>query len=435
MQNHRQRLNKSFDYIKSAGGIEEYRLKTNGLSILFMEDHKVPLVNVMVTYKVGSRNEATGHTGATHLLEHLMFKGSKNFNKKNNRHIWSLLEARGAKVNATTWYDRTNYYELLPKEHLEDALAIEADRMRNAYIRERDRASEMTVVRNEYEWGENNPLEVLDKSIWATAFQAHPYHHPTIGWQSDIENVPITQLKKFYNTFYWPNNAVLSLIGDFDKSCVLRLIEKYFGKLPASPCGIPSVYTKEAPQEGERRVVVTRAGQSRIVGIAHKIPEALNPDFHALFMLSIVLCGGKSSRLYGKLVDMGLAISVESLCFPLHDPGLFIVYAELTSRTSHQKIEKIIKDEYRQIQGCGINGNEFERAKSQIISSEAMSRDGYYTRASSLNEAIALGDWTFYVNFLDKIRSVRIEDIKRVAKRYLVEEQSTVGWFVPKKLN
>ena len=205
-----------FKFIKTSGGIEEYRLESNNLRILTLEDHSAPVATFMVTYHVGSRNEAIGYTGATHLLEHLMFKGSKKFNKEKNTAIWSELQNVGAQINATTWNDRTNYFEVVPSEHLERAIAIEADRMRHAFLKDEDRQPEMTVVRNEFERGENSPFDVLDKNIWATAYQAHPYHHSTIGWRSDIENVSTKRLKEFYNMYYWPNNATVTVIGDFE---------------------------------------------------------------------------------------------------------------------------------------------------------------------------------------------------------------------------
>ena len=188
-------MNKNFKRVKQSKGIVEYKHSKNDLSILLLENDNSPLATFMITYHVGSRNEAIGYTGSTHLLEHLMFKGSKKFNKKNNNAIWDVLQNAGALLNATTWFDRTNYFELVPSEHLEKAVEIEADRMRNAFIKEEDKNSEMTVVTNEFERGENDPLESLDKNIWSTAYQAHPYHHSTIGWRTDIENVSINRLK------------------------------------------------------------------------------------------------------------------------------------------------------------------------------------------------------------------------------------------------
>ncbi len=283
--------------MRECGGVTEYRLKANGLTVLLAEERTVPVVCVNVTYRVGSRNEAVGHTGATHLLEHLLFKGSKHFHKGNGKPIDRLLIRRGAELNASTWFDRTNYYEVVPLGTLEDALAIEADRMRFAFLRERDRAAEMTVVRNEFERGENDPLEALDKALWAAAFTAHPYHHPTIGWRADVENVPIERLRAFYRTYYWPNNATLTLVGDLDARSVLNIVARHFGPVPASPHPIPHVYTVEPEQQGERRTIVSRAGEVRIVGIAHKAPEALHQDTPALLLLMELLVGGNASRL------------------------------------------------------------------------------------------------------------------------------------------
>ncbi|HEY9247712.1 MAG TPA: pitrilysin family protein, partial [Rariglobus sp.] len=193
-----------FTYVRTLGGISEYTLDANGLQVLVLPEHSAPVATFMVTYRVGSRNEVTGTTGATHLLEHLMFKGTANFNREKGNSVDQLLEKVGAVYNATTWLDRTNYFANLGKDHLEAYVAIESDRMRNLWLRESDRRPEMTVVRNEFEIGENNPVQALDKEINAAAFVAHPYHHSTIGWRSDIENVPIEKLKQFYDTFYWP---------------------------------------------------------------------------------------------------------------------------------------------------------------------------------------------------------------------------------------
>ncbi|MBT6638696.1 MAG: insulinase family protein, partial [Candidatus Marinimicrobia bacterium] len=245
-----------FEFIKASGGIEEYTLKKNNLTVLVLEDHSAPVATFMVTYHVGSRNEAIGYTGSTHLLEHLMFKGSRNYNKEKGTAIWTELQNIGAQINATTWNDRTNYFEVVPSEHLERAIAIEADRMRFAFLKDEDRQPEMTVVRNEFERGENSPFDVLDKNIWAAAYQAHPYHHSTIGWRSDIENISTERLQEFYHTYYWPNNATATLIGDFNKKEALALIKKYFGEHGASENSIPGMYTEEPEQEGPRRTVV-----------------------------------------------------------------------------------------------------------------------------------------------------------------------------------
>lgn len=425
-------MNKMFNQIKESGGITEYQHKKNGLTVLFLENHNAPVITFMVTYRVGSRNEAIGHTGSTHLLEHLMFKGSEQFNKEKGTAIWNVLQDVGATINATTWFDRTNYFELLPKEHLPQAVKIEADRMRSAFIRDDDRKSEMTVVRNEFERGENDPWEALDKNIWATAYQAHPYHHSTIGWRSDIENVPTERLKEFYDTFYWPNNATVTVIGDFDKAKTLVLLDQKFGSISRSPHTIPEMYTTEPIQEGPRRITVKRAGEMPIIGIAHKIPEGTNKDIYALQILGRILGYGKTSRFYKRFIDTGLAADVNVWSYPLHDNGLFITYLFLAGDDSCEDVEKEILDEYAKIISDGVDVEELQRAKSQINAQTAFTRDGTYSVASNLNEAIALGDWTYYTTFLKKVKNVSIDDIRRVANTYLKEDQSTTGFFIPK---
>ena len=422
----------SFKHIKSSGGIEEYQLKSNGLKVLMLQDSSTPVATFMVTYHVGSRNEAIGYTGSTHLLEHLMFKGSRNYNKEKETAIWDELQNIGAQINATTWNDRTNYFEVVPSQYLEKAISIEADRMRYSFLRDEDRQPEMTVVRNEYERGENSPFDVLDKNIWATAYQAHPYHHSTIGWRSDIENVSTERLKDFYNIYYWPNNATATVIGDFNVDSTLSLIEKYFGEHSKSEHEIPKVYTEEPQQEGPRRIVVKRTGQAGITAVAHKTPHGLHNDIHAIHLLGKILCDGKSSRLYQKIVDQGLATSLFMYDFPFKDNGLFITYAFLTPEVSNQKVEEIILDEYNDIINNGVDQEELNRAIAKTRATVAFSRDGSYAVASALNEAIAIGDWEFYTNFLDNIEDVSTENIQLAAKQYLVEDQSTVGWFIPK---
>ena len=425
-------MTESFKHIKSSGGIEEYQLKSNGLKVLMLQDSSTPVATFMVTYHVGSRNEAIGYTGSTHLLEHLMFKGSRNYNKEKGTAIWDELQNIGAQINATTWNDRTNYFEVVPSQYLEKAISIEADRMRYSFLRDEDRQPEMTVVRNEYERGENSPFDVLDKNIWATAYQAHPYHHSTIGWRSDIENVSTERLKDFYNIYYWPNNATATVIGDFNVDDTLSLIEKYFGEHSKSEHEIPKVYTEEPQQEGPRRIVVKRTGQAGITAVAHKTPHGLHKDTHAIHLLGKILCDGKSSRLYQKIVDQGLATSLFMYDFPFKDNGLFITYAFLTPEVSNQKVEEIILDEYNDIINNGVDQEELNRAIAKTRATVAFSRDGSYAVASALNEAIAIGDWEFYTNFLDNIEAVSTENIQLAAKQYLVEDQSTVGWFIPK---
>lgn len=426
-----QSKNESFTFIRELGGVREFKQNSNGLTVLLMEDHSAPVLTFMVTYLVGSRNEVTGTTGATHILEHLMFKGTEKFDKAKGMGMDALLDNRGALLNATTWLDRTNYYENLPSEHLELVIDIESDRMRNIKVREEDRKPEMTVVRNEFERGENSPVGSLSKAIWATAIQAHPYHHSTIGWRSDIENVSIESLQKFYDTFYWPDNAVVTLIGDFSEENALSLIDKYFGKLSKAPHAIPQVYTEEPKQLGPRRTIVKRGGQLGVVGIGYHVPEGKHADTYALSVLSQILTGGKTARLYKALVDKGVAISASASYRPFRDKSIFITYVNLSPGTQHEDAEKLTLAEFDSIRKNGVTDEEVQRAISKITASDAFGRDGSFAVASVINEWIAMGDWTYFVNYAENIRKVTPADVKRVLETYFLEDQSTTGWFVP----
>jgi zinc protease len=420
-----------FGYVKSVEGIDEYTLDANGLQVLLKPDHSAPVVTFQVTYHVGSRNEVTGTTGATHLLEHMMFKGSEGYNDPQGNSIKQYLESVGAGFNATTSFDRTNYFATLGRDHLEGYVAIEADRMRRLWLHESDRQAEMTVVRNEFERGENNPESALMKEVQALVFIAHPYHHPTIGWRSDIEHVPIEKLRGFYDTFYWPNNATVTVVGDIDPAQALKLIDKYYGKIPRAPQPIPLVYTEEPVQTGARRVTLQRPGQLGNIVIAYKVPDARAADLPALEVLGSILSDGKSSRLYPALVDKSLALGTEAGAYRMHDPGMFIVDAALAPQATHEAVEKIALAEIEKIKSGGVTQAEVARAVRQYLASEAYARDGTSNVASSLNEWIAVGDWTLYARYADKVSKVTPADVKRVAQKYLAHEQSTTGWFVP----
>lgn len=424
--------NDAFDKVKELGGIQEFKHKSNGLTVLLMEDHSAPVLTFMVTYNVGSRNEVTGTTGSTHLLEHLMFKGTDKYNRADGTGMDALLQNRGALLNATTWLDRTNYFENLPSEHLELAIDIEADRMRNLRLLDEDRKPEMTVVRNEFERGENSAFGSLNKAIWSTAIVAHPYHHSTIGWRSDIENVSIESLREFYDTFYWPNNATVTVIGDFATDNALALIDQYFGKIPSSPNPIPQVYTTEPEQLGQRRIIVKRSGALGALGYANKIPAGSDPDMFALDVMGNILGNGKTSRFYKSIVDKGLATSVFANMSYFRDPSLLVSYAFLAPGANHEEVEKLIVDGYDSLKTNGVSAEEVTRAINQIAASTAFGRDGSFSMANNINEWIAMGDWTYYVNYVDNIKKVTPEDVQRVAQKYLVEDQSTVGYFIPK---
>ena len=426
-------LPNGIEHVQTLDGIEEYKLTDNGLRILLMPNEGLPVATVMVTYNVGARNEVAGTTGATHILEHMMFKGTDQFNSSDGADYSTIMEHIGARSNATTYFDRTNYYATLPSKYVSHAIELEADRMRNLRIREEDLASEMTVVRNEYERGENNPVRTLIKEVYASAFIAHPYSHPTIGWRSDIENTSPQKLRSFYDLFYWPENAVLTVIGGFDVEATLAAIKHYYGAVPASPMPIPTVETIEPTQLGPRRVVIERSGQVGVVMTAFKAPAGANKDWAALTLIEQMLGADKTGRLYRALEDQGKASSTFTYAPQLRDPSLFILAAYLTLDSTHEDTEAIILDEINSLINGGVTEDELTRAKSVIRASTVYGRDGPYAIASQINEAIAMGDWMNYVNLPKAIEQVSTDEIKRVAAKYFVRNNRTTGWFVPKQ--
>jgi zinc protease len=439
-------------FVASADGIEEYRLE-NGMKVLLMENRVAPVATVLVLYKVGSRNEAVGYTGSTHLLEHMMFKGTPTFNKARNTQIAATLQKIGADFNATTWYDRTNYFQTVPSDQIELAIKLEADRMRNSLIADEDRQSEMTVVRNELERGQNEPTEVLDEAVYAAAFREHPYHHPTIGWRADVEGVPTSRLKAFYDTFYHPNNATVIIVGDFERDDVLNLIVNYFGAYTASSEPIPEVYTEEPPQQGERRLVIRRVGELAVVQIAFHTPGVLGQmnvlsnrdlaeraadppvenDIYPLIVLSVALSHGITSRLYQSLVETQLAVQAYTNTDQHRDPGLFNAVALVTPGVEPKVVEEKILLELERVGREGLSEAEVEKAKQQIIAQQAYSSDGTYAIAVQLSEAEAVADWRFYKDYTTNIAKVTRADTARVARTYFTEDNRTVGHFIPKQ--
>ena len=420
-----------FEFSEELSGIQHFVHRKNGLQVLLMQQFAAPVVTFMVTYHVGSRHESTGLTGATHFLEHLMFKGTERFNKQAGTSVFNVLQRVGAQLNATTWVDRTNYYEQLPKEYLPLAIDIEADRMRGARISEEDLESERTVILNEFDRGENEPFRKLYHEVWSTAYAAHPYHHPTIGWRSDIEHATSAGLRHFYDTFYWPNNATVSIIGDFDKEEALKLVDDHFGDIPRAQHDIPTVNVTEPEQRGQRRIQVKRSGELGALMVAFKAPEGLHPDTDVLDVLSIILATGKSSRLYKRLTDKGLTTSTFASASRFRDPGLFSVYGFLAPEVSHETVEKEILEELSLIKSEGVGEEEVSRAKNLLRAHEAFGRDGSFAIASQLNEAIATGDWRLYAQFMSRIEHISAADIARVANTYLLEDRSTIGWYIP----
>src|SRR5712691_3148622 len=305
--------------------------------------------------------------------------------------------------------------------------------MRGSLIRDMDRQPEMTVVRNEFERGENSPFQVLYKHTFAAAFREHPYHHPTIGWRSDIEGVSTERLKEFYDVFYHPNNATALVIGDFDEEEALAILARHLGPIPSSARPIPSVYTVEPPQEGERRFLVRRVGQVAWVALSWRSVEARHPDTPALALVGNVLGAGVTGRLYQALVEKSLALSVTVVPWQLKDPALFSVFAPVRPGVEPAAVESAIREEAARLALEGVSEAEAEKARTQIEAEVIFDRDSTDQIAASLSEAIEVADWQWYADYPEAIRRVAREDIQRVARTYFQDDGLTVGVFLPKE--
>lgn len=422
--------------VDSLGGITEYRLRSNGMNVLLVPNRSVPVVTFLVVYHVGSRNEWPGSTGSAHLLEHLLFnKSTKNFGKANGRKTFQeVLYEAGADFgssNMTTWNDRMTGYSTLPSEKLDLAMRIEADRLGRALLLDSERQPEMSVVRNEYEIGENNPYGALDKAVIGASITAHPYHWDTIGYRSDIEGVSTETLREHYRRFFHPDNATAIVVGDFDTAEALRLFDREFGAFPRSKEPIPRVITTEPPQEGERRVIVRRPGTFGVVQIAYLRPGSLHPDFLPLDLLQVILASGVNSRLYQGLVEKQLASEIDAWNYTLLDPYPFSVQATVAPTATHAAVEAALKAALAAVARDGVSADELARAKKQLEVATIRRRDGTYELASTLGEAVASANWKWFVNYVDGLEKVTAEDVKRVAATYFQPDKATVGWYVP----
>ncbi|PZM81662.1 MAG: hypothetical protein DKT66_20915 [Candidatus Melainabacteria bacterium] len=415
-------------------GLNVYRMRSNGLTVLIQEQNLAPVVSVMMVYGIGSRNEAVGYTGSTHFLEHLMFKGTKKYDPMRGTGIDDTLKPIGGINNATTSQDRTNYYEVAPSQHVGLLLDLEADRMRNLLLREDDRSSEMTVVRNELERGEDDPDELLMSGVYATAFREHPYHHPTIGWRSDVENVPTERLRKFYHDFYWPENASLIVVGDIKKEAVLADILNKFGRIPRAQKKLPTVYTKEPPQEGERRFTVVRGQDVPRLLLGFHTVKATDKDTYPLEVLQSILGdkGKTSSRLYRALVDNGLSVDAYAFNNVMRDPGLFVVGATPAKEIALDKLESAVRTAVEDLANKEPTEAEVNRAKLEITKRYRLDAVDCQGRAEQIGDAIGVADWKWWTTYCDNISKVTPQQVQAAAKKYLNANNLTVGYYRPK---
>jgi zinc protease len=413
--------------LTSVEGITEYKL-ANGLHVLVFPDPSKSTITVNMTYLVGSRQEGSGERGMAHLLEHMMFKGSPK-----HTNIPQELTEHGARPNGTTSYDRTNYFETFQAtdENLKWALDLESDRMVNSFIRKADLDSEMTVVRNEFESGENSPVNVLLERAESSAYLWHPYGRSVIGNRADIENVPIDKLQAFYRKFYQPDNAVLTVSGKIDEAKLLPLISDYFSPIPAPTRKLETTYTIEPVQDGEREVTLRRVGDIQAVLAVYHLPAGSDPDFAAIEVLMNILGDNPSGRLYKALVDNKKAVQVVGLARQLYDPGTAIFGAIMNKQDSIEDARKILLDTIGNLAKEPPSRDEVDRARTRLLSGIELQLRNSEQIGLTMSEWISKGDWRLLFLDRDRLRTVTAADVQRVAKAYLKTSNMTVGEFIP----
>jgi zinc protease len=414
-------------------GITEYSLP-NGLRVLLFPDQSKPTVTVNITYLVGSRHEGYGETGMAHLLEHMVFKGSTN-----HPHIDKELDVHGSRPNGTTSVDRTNYFETVPATdaNLDWALDLEADRMVNSFIAKKDLETEFSVVRNEMEAGENNPINVTYQRLNEAAYSWHGYGRSTIGNRADVENVPIERLQAFYRKYYQPDNAVLVVAGKFDPAKTLALIETKFGRIPRPKRSMEAgnllfaTYTTEPVQDGERSVAVRRVGDTQILMMGYHVPAGSHPDFPAVSVLQFVLSDNPSGRLYKALVDTKLAASIDGLARQVREPGMLVAYGQLRNDQSLDSARATMERTIDAVRNSPITAEEVERAKSARLKNVELLLNNSERVGLGLTEFAAMGDWRLLFLIRDRMAKVTAADVQRVAAAYLKPSNRTVAMFIP----
>ncbi|MFL6276135.1 MAG: M16 family metallopeptidase, partial [Blastocatellia bacterium] len=420
-------LPKGMTRVTSVEGITEYRLD-NGLRVLLFPDQSKQTVTVNMTYLVGSKHESYGETGMAHLLEHMLFKGTPK-----HTNIPAELSSHGARPNGSTWFDRTNYFETFAAtdENLKWALDLESDRMVNSFVAKKDLDSEMTVVRNEYEMGENDPAGVLTDRIFETAYVWHNYGKSTIGARSDIENVPIERLQAFYKKYYQPDNAVLLVAGKIDEAKTLELINQYFAALPRPARVLPKIYTDEPTQDGERAVTVRRVGDVQLVMAGYHVPAGSHPDAAAVSILGEILADTPSGRLHKALVETKKASGITSFPVLFGEPSLLIFGAEVRQEASLDEARNALLTTIEEITKTPPTKEEVERARNQILKQVELNMSSSERVGLELSEWIGMGEWRLLFLNRDHLRKVTPEDVQRVAAAYLKPANRTLGQFIP----
>ena len=408
-------------------GVTEYRLP-NGLRVLTLPDPGIDTVTVHITYLVGSLHEGYGEKGMAHLLEHMLFKGSKRFPD-----VKTQFTQRGARWNGTTSSDRTTYFETLAASpaNLDWALAMEADRMVNSFVRRSDLDSEMTVVRNEFEMGENSSGSVLLQRMQQLAFPWHNYGNPIIGERADIEQVPIDRLQAFYRTWYQPDNALLIVAGRFDEAAALKLIGRHFGSIPKPKRKLPAFYTREPTQDGERAVILRRAGDNQMVQALYRVPAGSHPDYPAIDILVHVLGDIPTGRLHRAIVQKSLASLVWGGERGLHDPGFMYFGASLSNAADVDKARELLLQTVESVKTEKVRADEVERARTALLNDIEKTETETAALVRSLSEFHAIGDWRLHFLYRDRLKKTTLADVQRVAEAFLKPANRVTGTFLP----
>jgi zinc protease len=412
-------------------GVTEFTLP-NGLRVILLPDASKPIVTVNCTIFVGSRHEGYGETGMAHLLEHMVFKGTPTF-----PNVPKALRDHGAgnRFNGTTWLDRTNYYETMPAtdENLEFGIKLEADRLVNSYVKREDLVSEMTVVRNEFEAGENSPTNILNQRMMAAAYEWHNYGKSTIGNRADIERVPIENLQAFYRKYYQPDNALLAIAGQFDEKKALEYVVKYFGALKKPARKLDQTYTQEPAQDGERNVTLRRVGSVGATGIIYHIPAAVQEDFAAIQVLEDCLTNEPGGRVYKALVEAKKASRVNGTAFALHDPGVVEITARVEDAAKVDAARDALIETVENLGQKPITEDEVTKSKLRFkkYNEDLLAASDQF--AVDLSNWAGCGDWRLFFLNRDRVDKVTAADVNRVAEKYLIRNNRTAGVYYPTK--
>jgi zinc protease len=414
----------------------------NGLRVLIQEVHTAPLATVWGWYRVGSKDEGPGLTGVSHWVEHMNFRGSTNIPREK---VKGIIERFGGYWNGYTWIDQTTYTETATRDALDHMLFIESERMGSCLYDPADCEAERTIIISELQGGENDPDTLLDQELTATAFHAHTYRHPTIGWLSDLQTMTRDDLYGHYRRFYVPNNATLVIVGDIDADAAMRDVVKRFGRIPAGEIG-RRTRTKEPEQLGQRRVTVSKAGTTAYLKIAHHAPAGDEAEFVPLLVLDTVLTGAKgvnlwasfktpppqrSARLYQALVNTGLASGIGGSIVPTNEPFVYTISATATAGTPLERVEEAAIAALDRVAREGITPQELTKAKTQLRARLVFENDSITNIAHQLGYFATVGRWQDFHALPGRIEAVTLEQVAQVAAKRLTRMSRTIGWFSP----